>query len=734
MGIRTRRAHMHSRTHIVGFGIVGFFGFIALLAAALAISLGALVSSWLSDLPDYQSADAYLVAEPTTVYASDDTPLVQFYLQNRRSVESDEVSDYVFKATVDVEDERFYKHNGVDPQGIVRAVFAQLAGGSEGASTITQQLVRNTVLSDEQFERSLKRKVREAYIAIQMEKTYTKDQILMMYLNTIYYGEGAYGIEAASITYFNKHASELTLNEAATLAGVPNSPSYYDPIVNIDAAKQRRNHVLDRMLAVGDITQEECDKTKAEDITLNPGSFTESTSASPYFTDYVRQLLLEDFDQDVILSGGLKVYTTLDLDMQKAAEEAVAQRLDEIGNKKLQSALVCTEVGNGYIRAMVGGKSYEKSQFNMATQARRQTGSSFKVFTLAAAIADGMSPDIYIDCNSPIQATPTWKVQNYGNTSYGTITLAKALAVSSNTGFAQVAVAIGADKIADTAHAMGVSVDLPAYPSLTLGTAGVPPVQMAEAYGTIAGGGIHRDAIAITRIEDRNGNVVYEHKDDPKQVLDAGVAQATEQVMEGVVNTSQGTANSMMSLVQFDQPIAGKTGTTEDWTDLWFCGITPQYSCAVWCGYEDNTAVYVDGTYGHPYNTACMIWAYFMNSALYGVERAEFPSGAAAPTYKSDSTWGFDAYPEEYEEDETTEAEDTAAQNAQDQQEEQDNQDNGDATPTTPDTPSDSNAGGTGNGGGATPAAPSDSGTGTGGGATPAAPSDSDAGGDATNG
>ena len=402
MGIRTRRAHKHSRTHIVGFGILGVFGFLALLTGALAVSLGALVSDWLTDLPDYQSADAYLVAEPTTVYASDNTPLVQFYLQNRRSVESSEVADYVFTATVDVEDERFYKHNGVDPQGIVRAVFAQLAGGSEGASTITQQLVRNTVLSDEQFERSLKRKVREAYIAIQMEKTYTKDQILMMYLNTIYYGEGAYGIEAASITYFNKHASELTLNEAATLAGLPQSPSYYDPVNNVEAATTRRNHVLDRMLALGDITQEQYDETVAEPITLNPGDFTEATSASPYFTDYVRQLLLEDFDQDVILSGGLNVYTTLDLDMQKAAEAAVAQRLDEIGNDKLQSALVCTEVGNGYIRAMVGGRDYNQSQFNMATQARRQTGSSFKVFTLAAAIGEGMNPNIRINCNSPI--------------------------------------------------------------------------------------------------------------------------------------------------------------------------------------------------------------------------------------------------------------------------------------------------------------------------------------------
>ena len=192
MGIRTRRAHQHSRTHVVAFGIAGFFGFMALLVATLFVSLTLTVNDWLKDLPDYQSADAYLVPEPTTLYASDGTVIAEYYLQNRRTIEMDQVSQYVIKATIDTEDKRFYKHNGVDPQGIVRAVFVQLAGGSEGASTITQQLVRNTVLSDEQFDYSLKRKVREAYIAIQMEKMYTKDQILMMYLNTIYYGDGAY--------------------------------------------------------------------------------------------------------------------------------------------------------------------------------------------------------------------------------------------------------------------------------------------------------------------------------------------------------------------------------------------------------------------------------------------------------------------------------------------------------------------------------------------------------------
>lgn len=256
MGVRTRRARQHSKTHAVKFGIAGAFGFMALFGIALAFSLSSLISSWLQDLPDYASADAYVVGEPTTVYAADHSVIAEFYLQNRRSVNKDQISPYVLKAIVDTEDSRFYKHNGVDPQGIVRAVVKTARGGSEGASTITQQLVRNTVLSKEQFEQTIRRKVREAYISIQMEKMYTKDQILNMYLNTIYFGHGAYGIQAAAITYFNKDAKDLTLAESATLAGLPQAPSSYDPLVNPDNAVARRNIVLQRMLTSGDITQD----------------------------------------------------------------------------------------------------------------------------------------------------------------------------------------------------------------------------------------------------------------------------------------------------------------------------------------------------------------------------------------------------------------------------------------------------------------------------------------------
>ncbi len=640
MGVRRRRARRNARTHIVGFGIAGIFGFLALLVAALSISLGALVTSWLQDLPEYTSADAYLVSEPTEIYDTNGTVIAEYYLQNRRSVEMSEVSEYVLAATVDIEDRRFYQHNGVDPQGIIRAVVVQLMGGTEGASTITQQLVRNTVLSEEQYDYTLKRKVREAYLAIQLEKMYTKDQILMMYLNTIYYGHQAYGIQAASITYFNKNATDLTLAEAATLVGLPQSPSNYDPFQNPELATKRRNIVLDWMLTEGDITQEQYDEAVASELVCEEGSFMQNESKQPYFTDYVKQLLLEDFDQDTVFQGGLRVYTTIDPGYQEAAEQAVATRLSEIGNERLDAALVAVDPDTGYIKAMVGGRDYTESQFNLATQARRQPGSSFKLFTLVAALREGMSPNVYINCNSPMTFSPTWTVQNFGNASYGPVTMAYAFAVSSNTGFVQIAEAIGSDRIVTAANDMGISVALSNLPSLTLGTIGVPPVQMAEAYATIATGGLHRDAIAITKIEDRNGNTVYEHEDNAKRVLEEDISAAALEVMKGVT-TWGGTADVVGSGMAVDQPVAGKTGTTENYRDLWFCGITPQLSVAIWCGYREEAEVYVWGSYGHPYNTACPIFTYFVNSVLDGVPREEFPTSSIQPTYKDNSAWNF---------------------------------------------------------------------------------------------
>ena len=619
MGIRTRRAHMHSRTHIVGFGIAGAVGFVALLIVAVCLSMGAVISTWLEDLPDYTSADSYVVAEPTRVYDASGAEIATYYLQQRRSVTLEEISPYVLKGTVDTEDKRFYQHNGVDPQGILRAVAGQLTGKSEqgGGSSITQQLVRNTILSDEQFEMSLKRKVREAYI----------------------------GIEAASITYFNKHASELTLAEAATLVGLPNSPTLYDPFKNPENCVSRRNLVLDRMLEAGDITQEEHDAAQAEELVLDRGELTESSGSYPYFTEYVKQLLLENFSSDTVMQGGLKVYTTLDPDYQAAAEAAASSIVDKAGNDDVDAALVCLDNSNGYIKAMVGGQHYDTdldgAKINLTTS-KFQAGSSFKPFTLLAALNEGMSPTVILNCNSPMKIGSTWTVQNIDNSQYGYITLDQATQVSSNTGYAQVIDTIGVDKLISMAKLVGIDSTIDPYGTATLGTSSVSPLEMAEGYSTIANNGVHRDTVAIIKIENRNGGVVYEHEDSPEQVVDAAVAQDARKVLENVVNYGS-TASTVRNMININQPLGGKTGTSEKYDNLWFCGFSPQVTTVVRFGRRDGTnqTAYYQGSHATTSSTSQPIWATFMNTILAGKSRASFAEADHSASYKSNSSWKF---------------------------------------------------------------------------------------------
>lgn len=649
MGIRTRRAHKHASTHAVAFGIAGFFGFCALLAVTIALSLASLIGIWLQDLPNHTTAEAYLLAEPTRVFDAEGNEIVAYYLQNRRSVDLEKISDYVKKGTIDTEDKRFYQHNGVDPQGILRAVVGQLfrSGAEGGGSTITQQLVRNTVLSDEQFELTLRRKIREAYISIQMEKQFTKDQILNMYLNTIYYGNGAYGIEAASITYFNKSADSLTLAEAATLVGLPNGPGLFDPIAHPEACKQRRNLVLSRMLEAGHITEEECQHAQAEDLNLNRGRLSNSIGIYPFFTDYVRKVLLQDFSAETIQQGGLKVYTTLNPHYQQLADKAAYERVSSANNKSMAAALVSIDNSNGHIVAMVGGQNYGynadagQSTYNLATSALRQAGSSFKTMTLVAAMREGMNPSVRLDCRSPMQIDKNWAPKNYANNQYGIITLDRATQLSSNTAYGQVIEAIGVDSLIETSKLMGISSNIKPYLSSTLGASEVTVLEMAEAYSTLASGGKHRKAIAITKIEDRNGNVVYEHKDDPQQAIEPGVAADATTVLQNVVRAGY-TTNYVAAYFNANQPVAGKTGTSDEADNLWFCGYSPQLTTAVWVGNpRSNVAVYYRGSLATTSNTAQPIWTNYMNAALSGLPRAEFPRASTPATYKANSSWTF---------------------------------------------------------------------------------------------
>lgn len=627
MSSRAAKNRAGKKTKQPYVGLLIFLAVVIGVFAAGGAGLWALGNEWLKDLPDYADADSYNTAQKTTVLASDEsTVLAEFYVENREPVSWDEVSQFVKDGTVATEDERFYEHGGFDLWGIMRSVVVNLMGGQEGASTITQQFVRNTILLDEMNDISFKRKVREIYIAVKLEEQYTKDEILLMYLNAINYGNGAYGIQAASQTYFSKNASDLTLVEAATLVGIPQSPTANNPIENPEACEERRNLVLDRMLSNGYITQEEHDEAVATplDSYLNPAAPDDSNGIYlyPYFTSYVRQLLLEQYDQSEVFKGGLTVVTTLDPRVQEAAEAAAATKRESMSDA-YDVAFTVVDPDTGYIKALIGGRDYNADQYNLATQAYRSPGSSFKTFTLVGALEDGVSPQTMIDCSSPANVNG-YELENYNGHSYGTRTIASAFAVSSNTGFVRLSEYIGVDKLIETATRMGIETELPENQSLTLGTTEVTTKEMAQAYATIANGGTARDAQAIAKITNRKGETVYEADTTGEKALEPEIASAATKVMEGVLTNGTGT----QAMPSCGQVAAGKTGTSENWRDSYFCGITPQYSVAIWLG-SRTEAQLPEGL------TAASVFADFIDRAMEGQEHEEFPT-AKDPTYRSD--------------------------------------------------------------------------------------------------
>lgn len=635
---RNRKRREKSQRHSVNLlTILGCIAGAFCLVVVVGCAVGA---TWLMGLPDYSTINTYANTGITTIYANDrETVLAKIYLENRIEVSKDEVSEYVLEGTIATEDERFYEHGGIDPIGIARAVLVNAASGgtSEGASTITQQLVRNTVLLDEMTDRSIRRKVREMYIASQIERQYTKDEILMMYINVVNYGDGCYGIEAASRDYFGKHASELTLSEAALLAGIPQSPNAYNPREHMDKAMARRAVVLQRMLSNGYITQDEYDEALNDTPVLSNQTLDDETISdiAPYFIDYVRKQLDEDerFPATVIAHGGLSVYTTLDPSLQEDANDAI-QNAVRYNDENFDAALVSVDPDNGQIVAMVGGRDYETNKFNLATQMSRQAGSAFKTFTLLSALNEGMDPDnTYIESASPVQIGKDWTVSNSEGHGYGPMSVSDATRSSVNTVFAQLVHAIGAQKTIDVAQACGIESTLVQDDTVTLGTSGVNPLEMANAYATIANGGYYHEPYAVVEIVDASGKPVYTHEEVPaKRVLSAAVAQKATEILETVINSGTGTSASLGN----GQPCAGKTGTSEHGRDLWFCGFTPQYSTAVWAGYRTERET---GLYGG--STCAPIWRSFMNAALAGKPIEQFPTTSEKITYKPAKTWDF---------------------------------------------------------------------------------------------
>lgn len=524
--------------------------------------------------------------------------------QNRLPVKLADTPKDLQNAFIAAEDIRFYKHHGIDPIGIARAVVSNIRhrdATGQGGSTITQQLARNAFLTHEQ---TLKRKLLEAVLAVEIENKYTKAEILEMYMNQIYFGQGAYGVQTASHVYFGKDVKDLNLAQCAMLAGLPNSPNYYSPFHNLQAAKYRQGVVLDQMAKYGYISQEQANEAKAQDLGLvKPGSNQDNNKLASYFVNYVVQQVSDKYDSSAIYKEGLKIYTTLDLDMQKDAENAVNKDLPK-GTKNAkgitqpQGALLAIETKTGDVKAMVGGRG--EDQFNRATQMYRQPGSAFKPFTYVTALEKGMSPNMMLD-NSAVSFAGGWSPKNYGYTTGGPVTMTEALVKSMNIPTINLANKVGMSNVIKTAEKCGISslVDSGKYSDNNLSASigglskGVSLWDMAQAYSVFANNGQLIKPRVILKIEDRNGNILEDHtgESDAEQVLDANaVARLNVMLQQAVM---RGTGRN----AYFGRPVAGKTGTTNGAHDAWFVGYTPNMVTAVWIGDDTSTnAGYTGGT------------------------------------------------------------------------------------------------------------------------------------------
>ena len=548
--------------------------------------------------------------------------------QNRLPIDINKVPQNLQNAFIAAEDNRFYEHIGIDPIGIFRAIFANLTnrGIAQGGSTITQQLAKNAFLSQEQ---TLKRKIQEAMLALEIEHKYSKKEILEMYMNQIYFGQGAYGIQTAAKTYFNKDVNELTLTQCAMLAGLPKSPNYYSPFNNLNEAKKRKNVVLDQMVKYGYVSAAEAEDAKNQDLGLSKSHQSKEADEYASFIDYVSQQVAKKYGDDALYKEGLKIYTTMDVDKQHAAVRAMRNLpnnyTDENGLTQPQAAIVSIDPKTGHILAMVGGRGQDS--FNRASMAVRQPGSAFKPFVYLTALQHDMTPDTTMN-DQPV-TYGSWSPKNAGGSYSGTMTLSDALAHSVNTIAVQLADQVGTKNIIANAKKMGITT-LDAKDdnlAMALGglTKGVTPLEMASAYGTFANKGVHVKPTAIVKILERNGNVLedastLEKEETKTRVMSEREAYEMTTMLEGVIDHGTGTAAAI------GRPAAGKTGTTDDNKDAWFVGYTPDIVTAVWIG-DDTGSHSLGEIYGG--TIPAEIWKDYMSSATSDESGGDFsaPSG-----------------------------------------------------------------------------------------------------------
>jgi len=603
--------------------ILGVFGGALLLLGIGGVTGGGIIFTNCS----LDSLSPLAIGENSFVYAADGSLLGSIQTsENRQVVKWGEISPWMPKAVVAIEDKRFYAHGGVDYVGIARAAIADLRARKtvQGASTITQQLARNLYISN--HERTVSRKLKEVCLARKLDNAWSKQDILTAYMNQVFYGANAYGVEAAAETYFSKHATQLTLEQAALLAGLPQAPSRYDPFYNKPAALERRNEVLKAMLDTKDIDRAQYKKAVATPILLKSGRIYKNIR-EPYFFDYVTEQLVKEYGSETVRSGGLRVYTSINPRMQRLARKAIRDNL--YYRTDPASAIIAIDPRTGAIKAMTGiipGK--KNNQFNLASQAKRQPGSTFKVMVLTSAIAQGMDPYSTYYTSAPFTYQPDsalepWSVHTYSNSYVGSVSVASATLMSDNTVFAQLTLDAGPQNVADMAYKLGVrQTKLDVVPAMGLGSDAVSPLEMASANATLAAGGVYNAPLAITKVVLPDGKIdksVGWGKPKRERVIPDWVAYEVTKVLES--NMTSGTATG----AYFGRTAAGKTGTTEDHADGWLCGYTPQLATAVWVGYPDaERPVYVHGVAIAGGNIPASIWHDFMSPAMASMPVRDF--------------------------------------------------------------------------------------------------------------
>lgn len=637
----------------------------------------------INELPSEDELKNFSPVLSTKIYDRNNVLITELFTEKRTWIEFKDIPEHVKLAVLAIEDHTFYHHWGINPKRILKAAIDNLIKRKiiVGGSTITQQLAKTAFLT---HKRSLRRKIKELFLALMLEHNFSKNEIFEMYLNQVYFGNGAYGIQQAARIYFSKNVSELTIAESAMLAGLISSPAYYSPVKHYERALSRRNLVLKRMLKLGFISKSEYEQAISEPLIV--GFYTIPSVTSSYFIEYIKQQLEDEFPQEILYTGGLSIYTTLDLNLQKNAEEILNRHLSELdkickSSEPVQGLIVALEVKTGKILTMVGGRDFRKSQFNRVTQAKRQPGSAFKPIIYLAALEQGFTPASIIE-DTPLvfynngidwelistttnfaeldftklkklnindyhdfianlkqlkEKNKIWIPENYKNKYHNKVLLRRALELSLNSCSIRLTMEVGPNKVIEYARKLGITTPLTNTYSIALGASEVIPLELVQAYSVFANYGVKTEPYGILEVKDKFGNTLKSYQPKETIVISPESAYIITNLLKGVIKN--GTGSYARSL---GRPCAGKTGTTNDCTDAWFIGYTPEIICGVWVGFDIKKSLGKDATGG---KIACPIWTEFMKVATANLPPKDFTPTENIVEVPIDATTGLLAGP-----------------------------------------------------------------------------------------